>query len=320
MKRIRGIFLSLLALYGPVGMAQQAYPSRTIKMIVPFPPGGGFDRIARPFAERLAVVLGVPVIVDNRSGAGGNIGTEAAARAEPDGYTVFMGNEFLGANPNLYKGLRYDPVRDFIPISHVGTSQMAIAANPALPVSNAKEMVVASQARPLQYGTPGVGTVPHLFTEMLGFSSGMKVAHIPYRGSAAATTDAMGGQIDFVVGPLPALVPHIKTGKLRGISVIGGNQRSSLMPDVPTLEEGGIKGVDHEVWYGLFVPTGTPPDVVKRIREATVQALEQPELIERLRLAGYEARPSTPEALTARLKGDLAKWKQVVERAQITVE
>ncbi|WP_421954498.1 Bug family tripartite tricarboxylate transporter substrate binding protein [Polaromonas sp.] len=299
----------------------QAYPSRTIKLVVPFPPGGGFDGIARPFAERLSAALGQSVIVENRAGAGGNIGTEFVTRAPADGYTLLFANDYLGTNPNLYKAIKYDPVRDLAPISLVGSTQMAIAVNPTrVKATDAKSLLAESQRRTLQYGTPGVGTSPHLFGELYAFTTGTKLSHIPYRGTGPAINDTIGGQVDMALVTVPSLVQHIRAGKLRGIMVIGGNNRSSLLPELPTLAENGVQGIDHDVWYGLFAPTDTPPDVLRRLREATVSVLQQPELIERLRQAGYELTPSTPEALSNRLKTDLVKWKKVVERTNVSLE
>jgi tripartite-type tricarboxylate transporter receptor subunit TctC len=320
MKLMRTFNVLLLALCACAALAQP-YPSRPIKLVVPFPPGGGFDGIARPFAERLAAALGQPVVIDNRAGAGGNIGTESVARSPADGYTLLFANDYLGTNPNLYKGLKYDPLRDFVPISAIGSTQMAIAVNPdKVKATDAKSLQAESQQRTLQYGTPGVGTSPHLFGELYAFNTGTKVQHVPYRGTGPAVTDAIGGQIDFALVTVPALVQHIKAGKLRGIAVIGGTSRSPLLPEVRTLAESGVQGVDHDVWYGLFAPTGTPPEVLKRLREATAAVLAQPDLAERLRLLGYELTPSTPEALGERLRTDLAKWKLVVERAHIVLE
>jgi tripartite-type tricarboxylate transporter receptor subunit TctC len=319
MKSIR-LLAALVALACPAAFAQN-YPDRAIKMVVPFPPGGGFDGIARPFAERLGKVLGQPVVVDNRPGAGGNIGTELAARAPADGYTLLFANDYLGTNPNLYKEIRYNPVKDFAPISMVGSTQMVIAVNPArVKATDAKSLKAESQQRVLQYGTPGVGTSPHLFGEMYGFSTGTRMQHVPYRGTGPAITDAIGGQIDFALVTVPSVVAHARTGKLRPLMVFGGNKRSPLLPDVPTAQEVGVKDVNHDVWYGLFAPAGTPPEVLKKLREATARVLAEPDLAKNLRDAGYEVVPSTPEALAERVKADLAKWKLVVERAQVTLD
>lgn len=319
MKSLR-LLGAVLALASASAIAQ-SYPNRPVRMVVPFPPGGGFDGIARPFAERLAKELGQPVVVDNRPGAGGNIGTELAAKSPADGYTLLFANDYLGTNPNLYKEIRYDPVKDFAPITMVGSTQMVIAVNPArVKATDAKGLKAASQASPLQYGTPGVGTSPHLFGELYGFSTGTRMQHVPYKGTGPAITDAIGGQTDFALVTVPSVVPHAKSGKLRPLMVFGGNKRSPLLPDVPTVQEQGVKDVNHDVWYGLFAPAGTPPEVLARLRQASAKALAQPELAKNLRELGYEVTPSTPEALGERLKSDLAKWKQVVERAKITLD
>jgi tripartite-type tricarboxylate transporter receptor subunit TctC len=319
MRKLR-LAIAALALVSVSAFAQ-TYPGRPIRMVVPFPPGGGFDGIARPFAERLGQVLGQPVVVDNRPGAGGNIGAEQVAKSPADGYTLLFANDFMGTNPNLYKEMHYDPVKDFAPISMVGSTQMVIAVNPArVKATDAASFKAESQARALQYGTPGVGTSPHLFGELYGFNTGTKVQHVPYRGTGPAITDAIGGQIDFALVTVPSVVPHAKAGKLRPLMVIGGTKRSALLPDVPNITELGVQGVNHDVWYGLFAPAGTPPEVLKKLHEASAMVLAQPDLVQNLRTAGYEVIPSTPQALGDRVKSDLAKWKQVVDRARITLE
>ena len=319
MKVIR-ILGAILALASATAMAQP-FPNHPVKMVVPFPPGGGFDGIARPFAERLGAVLGQPVVVDNRPGAGGNIGAEQVARSPADGYTLLFANDFMGTNPNLYKEIRYDPVKDFAPISMIGSTQMIIAVNPSrVKAADARSLKEESQQKALQFGTPGVGTSPHLFGELYGFNTGTRVQHVPYRGTGAAITDTIGGQIDFALVTVPAVVPHAKAGKLRPLMVIGGTKRSPLLPEVPNITELGVQGVNHDVWYGLFAPAGTPPDVLKKLRDATAAVLAQPDLVERLRQAGYEVIPSSPEVLGERVRSDLQKWKQVVDRAKITLE
>ena len=320
MKTSLRLFAGALALCATALAFAQPYPNRPVRLVVPFPPGGGFDGIARPFAERLSVALGQPVVVDNRPGAGGNIGAESVARAPADGYTLLFANDFFGTNPNLYKEIKFDAVKDFAPISLIGSTQMAIAVNPSrVKATNAASLRAESQDRPLQFGTPGVGTSPHLFGELYGFNTGTKVQHIPYRGTGPAIADAVGGQIDMVLVTVPSLVAHIQSGKLRGITVIGGDKRSPLIPGVPTLAENGV-GATHDLWYGLFAPAQTPPEVLRRLREATAAVLAQKDLVERLRQLGYEVTPSTPEVLAQRVKDDLVKWKQVVERAKVTIE
>jgi tripartite-type tricarboxylate transporter receptor subunit TctC len=314
------IFGALLALASAAACAQ-GFPEHTIRMVVPFPPGGGFDGIARPFAERLGKALGQPVIVDNRPGAGGNIGAELVAKAPADGYTLLFANDFLGTNPNLYKEIHYDPVKDFAPISLVGSTQMVIAVNPTrVKATDANGLKAESQQHTLQYGTPGVGTSPHLFGELYAFTTGTRMQHVPYKGTGPAITDAVGGQIDFALVTVPSVVPLAKAGKLRPLMVFGGNKRSPLLPDVPTVQEQGVSGVNHDVWYGLLAPAGTPPEVLKKLQAATAKVLAEPDLVKNLRELGYEVTPSTPEQLGERVKSDLAKWKQVVERAKVTLE
>ncbi|NUO72059.1 MAG: tripartite tricarboxylate transporter substrate binding protein [Frateuria sp.] len=320
MSRRRMLLGAVLAIASAAALAQ-GFPEHTIRMVVPFPPGGGFDGIARPFAERLGKELGQPVIVDNRPGAGGNIGAEQVAKSTADGYTLLFANDFLGTNPNLYKEIRYNPVKDFAPISMVGSTQMVIAVNPArVKATDARSLKAASQERPLQYGTPGVGTSPHLFGELYAFTTGTRMQHVPYKGTGPAITDAIGGQIDFALVTVPSVVPHARSGKLRPLMVFGGQKRSALLPDVPTVQEQGIGDVNHDVWYALFAPAGTPPEALKKLREATARALADPELARNLRELGYEVTPSSPEQLGERVKSDLGKWKQVIERAKITLD
>jgi tripartite-type tricarboxylate transporter receptor subunit TctC len=297
----------------------QPYPSRPIRLIVPFPPGGGFDGIARPFAEKLGTLLGQSLVVENRAGAAGNVGAEVAARAAPDGYTLLFANDFLATNPPMLKSTGYDPLKDFIPISRVGTVATALVTHPGVPAGNLKELMALSKARPLNFGTPGVGSVPHLVGEMMNLEGVMRLVHVPYKGTGPAITDAIGGQIDVVITTLAALAPHIRAGKLRGIGVIGPN-RAAFMPELPTFSEAGGPPINANIWYGLFAPAGTPEPSLRRLHEASVQALAQQDLIERLRKAGYEPGSSTPEALGTLLRNDLEKWRRVVREANIPRE
>ena len=309
---------ALAAFAGGEAVAQ-AYPSRPIRMIVPYPPGGGIDAIARPVAEKLAARLGQPLIVDNRPGAAGNIGAEAAARATPDGYTLLFANEFLSTNPALYTSLRYDPQRDFVPVSKVGLAPVGLALHPSVPARDMKELVALSQTRAINYATPGIGTGPHLFGELLNLTSGIKLHHIPYKGSAPAITDTVGGQVDMVLTTLAPMVPHIRAGRLRGLAV-AGDKRTALLPEMPTLAESGLSGFHYEIWYGLVAPTGTPDAVVRRLNEAVVEALAQPDLVDRLRKAGYEPGASTPAELGALMRADAERWRRVVSEANVPRE
>lgn len=299
--------------------AQDIYPSRPITLVVPFPPGGGFDTIARPFAERLGHVLGQPVIVDNRPGNGGNMGTDIVARATPDGYTLLFANDFLATNPSVSRNVRYDPLNDLVPISMVGTTQVVIAVRPDFPAKNFAELVALSQNKSLSFGTPGAGTSPHLVGEYLSSISQLKTLHVPYKGTAPSVNDAIGGQIDMVFATAPSVAGQIAAGKLRGLAVFGA-QRSAQLPDVPTLAQIGGPPVNYEVWYCLMAPAGIPVQVLAKIRSATQTALNDAGLSQRLSRLGYEIKPGGSDEVTRVLKQDLTRWSAVVKRANISIE
>jgi len=258
-------------------------------------------------------------VIENRAGAAGNIGAEFAARATPDGYTLLFANDFLATNPPMLKSTAYDPLKDFVPITRVGTVATALVTHPSVPASNLKELMALSKTRPLNFGTPGVGSVPHLVGELMNLEGVMRLVHVPYKGSGPAITDGIGGQIDIVITTLSSLAPHIRAGKLRGIGVIGPN-RAGFMPELPTFGEAGGPPINADIWYGLFAPAGTPEPALRRLHEASVHALAQADLVERLRKAGYEPGSSTSEALATLLKTDLEKWRRVVSDAKIPRE
>ena len=255
MKRLT--FLLSLVLLAAGAIAQvvhaqpQAYPSRPIRMVIPFPPGGGFDGIARPFSEKLASIVGQPVVLENRAGAGGSIGADFAAHSVPDGYTLLFANHFLATNTAMHSSLGYDPIRDFVAITKVGSVSTALAIHPAVPARDLKELIALSKKQPLNFGTPGVGSMPHLVGELLNLDGTMRLVHVPYKGSGPAITDALGGQIELVITPLSNLVQHIRAGKLRGIAVLS-SKRAAVMPELPTFAETGYPSVHADTWYGLF--------------------------------------------------------------------
>jgi len=303
----------------PAVAAAQAYPSRPIRMIVPFPPGGGFDAVARPFAEKMSTLLKQPIVIDNKAGAGGNIGTAEAARAPHDGYTILFANEILATNPNVYKSVGFDPLKDFEPIAMVATTPLALAVYPGLPVTNLAELIALSAKQPITFGTPGIGTSPHLFGELLNLKTPLKLRHIPYRGTGPAITDAMGGQIDAVLTTASALTQQINTGKLRGIAILS-DKRSPLLPNLPTLAEAGIKGHTHDVWYAIVAPAGTPQPILLQLREAATTALRDPDLAERLRKLGFEPVIGDDAVVTALIRADLKRWNEVVSEANFPKE
>ena len=296
----------------------QDFPSRPISLVVPFPPGGGFDTIARPFSERLGRVLGQTVIVDNRPGSGGNMGTDVVARAPADGYTLLFANDYLATNPSVNRNVRYDPLKDFVPVSMIGTTQVVMAVRPDFPARNFEELVALSKQKSLSYGTPGAGTSPHLVGEYLSSISPLKSLHVPYKGTAPAVNDAMGGQIDMVYATSPSVASQIAAGKLRGIAVFGA-QRSTQLPDVPTLREIGGPPVNYEVWYCLLAPAAVPAPVLSTIRDATRKALDA-DLAARLSRLGYAVKSSGPEEVVRVIQEGLARWKDVVARANISID
>lgn len=270
------------------------------------------DAIGRPVGERLGSLLGQSIIIENRAGASGNIGAAAVARAAPDGYTLLLGNDFLSLNMALSNSPGYDALADLAPIGFLATVQNVLAINPAVPARDFKQLAVLSKTKPLNYGTPAPGSVGHLLGEMMNLNDTMKMVHIPYKGTGPAVTDAMGGAIEAVITPLPGVAPLLRAGKLRAIGVFSA-RRPASMPELPTIAEAGGPAGAADVWYGLFVPVATPPALIRRLNQASVDALNQPELLQVLRKAGFEPESSTPVDLGARLKGDIEKWGRLAK-------
>lgn len=308
---------ALLALAGGSAQAQaQSWPDRPVKMVVPFPPGGGADNAARAFGEKLAEHLGQPVVIDNKPGASGNIGAEAVVRAPADGYTLLFGNEFLATNPALFKSLRFDSVRDFTPVARVASSATLIAVHPSVPAKTLKELIALAKTRSLNYSSPGVGTGPHLFGQLIALNTGANLNHIPYKGTAPAITDAVGGQVDLVISTAAPMVGHVRSGRLRALAATGA-QRFGELPDVPTVAESGVVSDAYEVWYGLLAPSGVPPAVLAKLQKAAEQAMRDPDLVARLVKAGYDVNPVSPAQFGAEIRRDMERWTRVVEQAKI---
>jgi tripartite-type tricarboxylate transporter receptor subunit TctC len=315
MKRL--LLAALLAV--SAGIHAQDYPTKPIRLVVPFPPGGGMDGAARPLAEKMAAILGQPLVLENRPGASGNVGAEAVARTPADGYTLMFANDFLASNPAIYKSIGYDTLRDFTPVARAASVKMLIAVPASSMAKDFRELAQMSRVRPLSFGTPGIGSAPHLLGELLNLEGAIRLLHVPYKGSAPAVADAVGGQIDVVLTTMPSVASFVRSGKLRGIAVTS-EKRSEALPDVPTLAEAGVPGITADIWYGLFARAGTPEPILRRLQAAAAQALAQPDLIERLQKAGYELTPMTPEAFGAQLRADLERWRRVVVEAKIPRE
>jgi tripartite-type tricarboxylate transporter receptor subunit TctC len=319
MKRlIAPAMAAVMAAAAPLAMA---YPDKTITIVVPTAPGGGNDAMARVIAQKLGPLLGQTVIVDNRAGANGAIASEFVARAAPDGHTLMFGYIATHAmNPALQK-LRYDPVADFAPIGLVGYSPTLMVANASVPVKDVKDLVAQLKAKPdkYSYASAGNGTAPHYAAELFKLSAGVVMLGAPYKGSAPAISDTIGGQSQFMFPSLFTALPHVKAGKLRALAV-AGPRRAALLPEVPTLKEAGVDGVDVQQWYGFFASANTPKPIIDQLNKALNQVLADKEVIKRMEEHGANVETSTPEKFGELVKNELAKWTAVVQRAKLTAD
>ena len=298
-----------------------AWPDQPIRLVVPFTPAGGPDIIARFVAERLSPKLGQPVMVENIPGASGNIGSQQVARARPDGQTLMSSVNTLVMNASLYKNLPYDPVADFAPLGLTAWGSLVLVAHPSQKPNTLAELVAAAKAEPktLTYGSPGVGTPHHLSMALMEIASGIVLVHVPYKGSAGAVQDLLGGQIGYMFLPVQVSAPHIRAGKLKAIAT-GSPESLPQFPDVPTLSESGLKGVDVDMWYGFFAPKGTPTDVVTRLNQEIVAILDSPEARTAFEAQGLIPATSTPAALAEIVVRDRARWADVVAKRGIQPE
>ena len=298
------------------------YPTKPIRLIVPFPPGGGNDILARAIGQRLAEVIGQQIVVDNRGGAGGMLGAELAAKAAPDGYTIFLGSVGnLAFNPALHAKLAYDPVRDFAPVTLLATSAFILIANPAVPAKSVKELIALAKAKPgqLNYGTAGPGSSLHMTGEIFKLATGTDIVPVAYKGTAPALIDLMAGQVQIMFSTMPSALPHVKTGKLRALGV-SGPKRTAAAPDVPTIAEAGVPGFEVLNWQGMAAPSKTPQAIIQKLNRALQETLKTPKVIETLMAQGLEAAGSTPEQFGALVKSEVVKYTKVVKEAKITVE
>ncbi len=318
--------LALLVLAAIAGLPQSVraedYPNRPITLIVPFPPGGSTTVMARNVADKMAAALGQSIVVENRGGAGGTIGTRSAAKAPADGYTILLSyTGTFSIAPSLYAHPGYDMRKDFAPIGMIGAAPSLLVVTPSLPVKSMAELIAYAKAQtsPLQFGSPGVGTVNHLAGEQLATEIGAPLQHIPYKGNGPALGDLLGGHIPMMFMPIPVAIGNVKAGKLRALAVSSA-KRSSVLPDLPTMAETGVPGFDVALRYGLAAPAGTPRPIIERLNKELNAALASDEVKKRLATEGADALPGTPEAYAADLDREEKKWSAVVRRLNLKVE
>ena len=323
MRAVVALALALGTLVAPGSTPAQPadWPTRPVRFILPFPPGGGTDILGRLIAERLTASLGQPVVAENRGGAGGNVGAEAAAKSAPDGYTIVLVAPSLAISPSLYSKLNYDPVKDLAPVSLVATVPNVMITNPSVPAGTLADFVRLAKSRPgeMNFGSGGSGTSNHLAGELFNIVAGVKLVHVPYKGVNLAMNDVLSGRVQLVVIGIPAAAPHIKAGKLRALALLAP-QRSPVLPEVPTAAEAGLPKFEVTTWYGILAPAGTPRPVVARLNGELGKIMHSPELKDRLEALATDPVTSTPEEFADLIRREIVKWGEVVREAGLKAE
>jgi len=315
MKGVRfAVVLGLLAASLGGALAQAQYPTRAIRFILPFPPGGGTDTMGRAIGTRLGEALGQQIIIDNRGGGGANIGAEIAAKSPPDGYTLFMMTGTHTVNATLYRNLGYNLVNDFVPVSRLGGTAYVVVAHPSIPARSVKELVALAKSRPdeLSHSSSGTGSGPHLAGELFKSMTGIKMLHIPYKGGGPSVIGLVAGEAMVGFTTTPSCIHQLQAGRLRGLAVSTA-QRSPFLPKLPTVAEAGVPGYDTSAWYGMVVPAGTPAEIIARLNAETAKALTLPDVKSRLDATGMVPNSSSPEELGRHMHNEIAKWAKVVK-------
>jgi len=312
--KLVAIFALFVAALAAEPAAAQNYPSRPIRFIVPFPPGGGNDIVGRIVAQKLAEGLGQSVVVDNRGGAGGTIGTDLTAKSPPDGHTMLINNISLAVNATLFTRLPYDTLKDLAPVTMVGRQPNILVVHPSVPVKSIRELLALAKAKPRQinYGSGGMGTASHLATELLKLMTQVDMVHVPYKGLGPALTDLMGGQIQLIISTMASALPQVKAGKLRPLAVTTAT-RSAFFPEVPTMDEAGVAGYEFNTWYGLLVPAKTPRPVIDRLNKTLASVLDSAAVKEQFSVQGLEPTPTSPQEFGAYLETEVKKWAKVIK-------
>ena len=316
-----GLLTFLALAVAPFAHAQDDYPNRTVRIIVPFAPGGSTDVVARILADKLGTDLKQSFVVENRAGAGGNIGADAVAKASPDGYTLLMGTTgVLAINKYLYKEMSFDPERDLVPVSYTSLITNILVVNPQVPAKTVSELVALARAKPgsLTFASSGAGSSTHLSAELFKSMAGVDILHVPYKGSSQAITDLMGGQVTMLFDNAPSSIPFVEQGKLRALAVTS-TKRLPNLPDVPTLDEAGVKGYESLSWSGIMAPAGTPKRVIDKLNAAIGKILRDPDVKQRFASLGVEPVGGPPEAFSRHIRAESEKWARVVKTANITL-
>ncbi|MEO7727889.1 MAG: tripartite tricarboxylate transporter substrate binding protein [Burkholderiales bacterium] len=315
-----GLTATMLFCAMPVGA--QPYPTKPIRMVITYPPGGNTDLVGRALAQKLGESIGQLVVVDNRGGAGGIMGTMITKQSAADGYTIMLGTSAgMVTNPLLSSKLSYDPVRDFAPVSMVVIVPQLLVTNPQLPVKNVRELIALAKAKPgyLSAGSSGVGTPNHLGTEMLKGLAGVDIVHVPYKGGGPAIVDLIGGQIHMAFSSVPSVLPHIKAGRLNALGV-GSAKRSPSLPNIPTIAESGVPGYEYTTWYGIFTPVRTPRPILTQLNAEIVKVVGAPELNDYFASQGADPSPSTPDELRRYMAQESARWARIIKAANIRLD
>ena len=319
MKRLCwALWIGLAALSVGSDAFGQNYPSQSIRIIVPFPAGGGVDTMARIIGTKLSERIGQPVLIEHRPGAGGNIGADAVAKAPPDGYTLLLTINALAISPGLYRTLPFDPLKSFAPVTHIAASQFILVGSQKMQAATIKDVIALARAKPgsLNYGSSGLGAPLHLLAEMFKHSASLDIMHIPYRGDAPMLTALLSGDVQVAFMPQGTAVPQVQNGQVKGLAITG-MKRSTALPELPTLLEAGVKGMEDGTWYVLFAPAGTPREIVLRLQREVAEVVKAPEVLERLRSSGNEPVGSTPEQFDTLYRADIAKYAKIIEDAKI---
>ena len=318
---LRGALALVFCALLPLAAAAQSFPTRPLTIVVPYPPGGLIDLVARIIQPPLQAELGQPVAVENKTGAGGNVGAEAVAHSAPDGYTLALANPSFAISPSIYRKLNYRPIEDFAYVGRYGSVPNVLVVNPSLPVKTAQELVEYARKNPgkLNYGSPGYGTSPQLSSELFKTMTGTFIVHIPFRGAGPSIAALLANDVQMMIDNIPPEVPMIKAGKVRALAVTS-LRRVNVLPDVPTMDEIGLKGYEIVSWFGLAARAGTPPEVVKRLNEALNRASQEPRVRAALESRGATVVQGTPEDFTNFVKAETAKFAPIVKRAGVTIE